>query len=32
MSTALKVLIVEDSPDDAALVLRKLRHGGYELV
>jgi len=32
MSTALKVLIVEDSPDDAALVLRELRRGGYELV
>ena len=32
MSTALRVLIVEDSPDDAALVLRELRRGGYELV
>ena len=32
MSTALKVLIVEDSPDDAALVLRELRRGGYEPV
>jgi len=30
MSTALRVLIVEDSPDDAALVLRELRRGGYE--
>ena len=32
MSTSLKVLIVEDSPDDAALVLRELRRGGYEPV
>jgi len=32
MSTALRVLIVEDSPDDAALVLRELRRGGYEPV
>ena len=30
MSTALRVLIVEDSPDDAALTLRELRRGGYE--
>ncbi len=32
MSTALKVLIVEDSPDDAALVLRELRRAEYEPV
>ena len=32
MSTNLRVLIVEDSPDDAALVLRELRHGGFEPV
>ena len=32
MSTALRVLVVEDSPDDAALVLRELRRGGYEPV
>jgi len=32
MGTAIKVLIVEDSPDDAALVLRELRRGGYEPV
>jgi len=32
MSTALRVLIVEDSPDDAALTLRELRRGGYEPV
>ena len=32
MSKALKVLIVEDSPDDAALVLRELRRGEYDPV
>ena len=32
MNTALRVLIVEDSPDDAVLVLRELRRGGYEPV
>ena len=26
----LRLLLVEDSPDDAALVLRTLRRGGYE--
>ena len=30
MSKPLKVLIVEDSEDDALLVIRELRHGGYE--
>ncbi len=29
MSTPLRVLIVEDSEDDAALLERELRHGGY---
>jgi len=32
MSTALRVLIVEDSPDDAALIIRELRRGEYEPV
>lgn len=30
MSTLLRVLIVEDSEDDALLMVRKLRQGGYE--
>jgi diguanylate cyclase (GGDEF)-like protein len=30
MSTPLRVLIVEDSEDDAALLVRELRHGGYD--
>src|SRR6266853_1028016 len=30
MSTSLRVLIVEDSKDDMALVVRELRRGGYE--
>ncbi|MBI4771868.1 MAG: response regulator, partial [Chloroflexi bacterium] len=29
MSTPLRVLIVEDSEDDALLLLRELRRGGY---
>ncbi len=29
MSTPLRVLIVEDSEDDAMLLIRELRHGGY---
>ncbi|HXQ20644.1 MAG TPA: PAS domain S-box protein [Candidatus Acidoferrales bacterium] len=29
---ALRVLLVEDSEDDATLILRELRHAGYELV
>ncbi len=32
MTTSLRVLIVEDSEDDAALLLRSLRRGGYEPV
>jgi len=32
MSIPLRVLIVEDSEDDAALLERELRHGGYEPV
>jgi hypothetical protein len=32
MSTVLRVLIVEDSPDDAALIIRELRRGEYEPV
>jgi len=32
MSAPLRVLIVEDSPDDAALVLRELGRGGFEPV
>jgi phosphoserine phosphatase RsbU/P len=31
MSKPLRVLIVEDSEDDAVLLLRELRRGGYEL-
>ncbi len=30
MGTPLRVLIVEDSPDDVLLVVRELRRGGYE--
>src|SRR6266849_6742686 len=30
MSTPLRVLIVEDSEDDMALLVRELRRGGYE--
>ena len=30
MSTPLRVLIVEDSEDDAELSLRELRRGGYD--
>src|SRR3989442_5927829 len=30
MSTSLRVLIVEDSQDDTALLVRELRRGGYE--
>ena len=29
--TSLKVLILEDQPDDAELVLRELRRAGYDL-
>jgi len=32
MSTPLRILIVEDSEDDALLLLRELRRGGYEPV
>lgn len=32
MSTSLRALIVEDSLDDTALILRALRRGGYEVV
>jgi signal transduction histidine kinase len=31
MGTPLRVLMVEDSEDDAALLLRELRRGGYEV-
>lgn len=31
MATPLRVLVVEDSEDDALLLLRELRRGGYEL-
>jgi PAS domain S-box-containing protein len=30
MTTPLRILIVEDSEDDAALLLRELRHSGYD--
>ncbi|MFH1227713.1 MAG: two-component system response regulator, partial [Planctomycetota bacterium] len=30
MGTPLRVLIVEDSEEDATLVVRQLRKGGYE--
>jgi response regulator RpfG family c-di-GMP phosphodiesterase len=30
MSTPLRVLVVEDSPDDAALLLRELQRAGYD--
>ncbi|GAF85023.1 unnamed protein product, partial [marine sediment metagenome] len=30
MSTPLRVLIVEDSEDDAVLMLHELRRGGYD--
>ena len=30
MSVPLRVLLIDDSEDDATLVLRELRHGGYE--
>lgn len=32
MRNPLRVLIVEDTQDDAVLLLRELRHGGYEVV
>ena len=31
MSAALHVLIVEDSEDDAELLVRELRRGGYDV-
>lgn len=31
MGTPLRVLLVEDSEDDAFLVLRELQRGGYEV-
>jgi hypothetical protein len=31
MHTPLRLLIVEDSEDDTALLLRELRRGGYDL-
>ena len=31
MSTSLRALMVEDSADDALLVLRELRCGGYDV-
>jgi len=30
MGTSLRVLIVEDSESDAALIIRELKHGGYD--
>jgi two-component system cell cycle sensor histidine kinase/response regulator CckA len=32
METPLRVLMIEDSEDDAALLLRELRRGGYDVV
>ena len=31
MNTHIRVLIVEDSDDDATLVLREIQRGGYEV-
>src|ERR1043165_2846895 len=31
MGTHLRILLVEDSKDDARLVLREIQHGGYEV-
>ena len=31
MAEPLRVLIVEDSEDDALLILRELRHGGWDV-
>jgi hypothetical protein len=31
MSQLLRVLIIEDSEDDAALMVRELNHGGYDV-
>ena len=31
MSTHLRILLIEDSDDDARLVLREVQHGGYEV-
>ncbi len=31
MNSSLRVLIVEDSQDDAMLMVRELRQGGYQL-
>ena len=30
MTNALNILVVEDSPDDADLMLRELRHAGFD--
>ena len=32
MNKPLRVLVVEDSPDDAAFILRELKRGGYDPV
>jgi len=32
MHTSLKVLLVEDDPNDAKLVLRELKHAGFEVI
>ena len=32
MGTPLRVLMIEDSEDDAALLLRELRRGSYDVV
>ena len=32
MSPALRVLLIEDSLDDAAIIVRELRHGRYDTV